>query len=124
MSAPIPPSPLPPWARLEVPTQPAAGGQTLNGNGTINLLFDQVFLVATEGGPYAVVLPDGRPDRAKVLRIYVPGTGTETVTFVVSGTFAKNVASYTFNALGGSLVLEWDGAAWQYIGGDATPSEP
>lgn len=117
-----PPSPIPPWSR---PVQSPLT-QTIFGADTVILTMDTTYLrqAAVTGpnntpqGPFAVAMPDGNYLR-QFKRIYIPSDAiATTATFNLSGHFA-GFTSLTFNTIAQSAVLEWDGAAWQLIGGNA-----
>jgi hypothetical protein len=92
--------------------------ETISGDGTINLNVDTTYLDKTAGGPYTVVLPNGN-HRRQIKRIYVPGgSQPTTATFNVTGLFV-GFTSLQFTTIATSAVLEWDGAKWQSIGGNA-----
>lgn len=116
------PSPTPPWARPVV----SPNTETLAGTGTIGLVYDTTYLNQTapadltdETVGYALVLPDGNYLR-QIKRIYVPkGNENTTAVFTVAGTFV-GFSTLIFNKLARAAVLEWDGAGWHLIGGNAT----
>lgn len=117
-----PPSPIPPWHR------PVQSGrvQTIKGTGSVDLMSDTTLLVATVNNPpkpISVTLPNGNFQR-QMKRIYIPGDQiANSESFNVTGKYA-GYDTLTFNQLGFSAVLEWDGATWQIIGGNATPNDP
>lgn len=111
-----PPSPIPPWAR---PTQNPRV-QTLVDN-TVPLVLDPdvAYLNQVGGGPNAMVMPNGNFLK-QMMRIYVlSGTIATTATWVFTGLFAGGFTHLTFNTTKYSALLEWDGAAWQLVGGNA-----
>ncbi len=125
------PSPQPPWLRS--PDSPLAN--SIFGDGIIALVYDTTYLnsqtiryVDPEAdplvvSPYVVTLPDGDYTR-QIRRIYIPGqniTPNTTAEFNVIGKF-NGFSGLTFNALGWSAVLEWDGVGWHLIGGNALPT--
>ena len=126
MQNPEVPSPIPPWQRTY--QNPQAGGITTDG--TINLLYNVSFLSSNSirmvGGvasPYQVVLPNGNYPR-QTIQIYNNSAycnlGTS-ATFQVSGQFAA-FRMLTFNNIGFSAVLFWDGNNWILTAGNAIPT--
>lgn len=117
-----PPSPEPPWARAVQSPQT----QLLGGAGVVSLTVDVTYLSQTAinpqdqsgNGPYAVTLPNGNYKRQYKRIFVVAGNAATTATFTVTGTFV-GFTSLTFNTLAWSAMLEWDGAGWQWIGGNA-----
>lgn len=114
------PNQTPPWERTSTSTQT----QTILEDGTVLLSTDTTFLdnivAAEDGEPYDVTLPDGNFVR-QVKQILVPTANHETTAqFMVTGNFA-GFTELLFDTLGTSAVLEWDGAGWHLIGGNATP---
>jgi hypothetical protein len=112
-----PPSPVPPWSRE------ARSGQTqrIVDNDVVNLAHDPTYLEKVVSDPSAsvtVTLPNGNR-KGQHKRIMIPGDSLATTeTFTVSGTFA-GFTTLTFDAVGYNALLEWDGAAWQFMGGNA-----
>ena len=112
-----PPSPLPPWHRpIQTPVV-----QIIYGDDTINLGVDVTYLektVSNPSVPVVVTLPDGNFLR-QYHRILIAGHLLATSeTFEVSGTFT-GLTSLTFNSVGHSALLEWDGGGWTMLGGNA-----
>lgn len=112
-----PPSPIPPWHR---PVQSPVV-QTMTEDGAVSLTTDVTYLkIGAGAGGKAITLPDGNYKR-QIKRVMIPGDqiyDTATWTMTVTG---AGFTSMVFDATGTSAVLEWDGAAWQMIGGNATP---
>lgn len=116
-----PPSPIPPWAR----TTQSPLVQTVSDATVTTLLLDPdiTYLSASQvsGTPitFNLILPNGNYLK-QMKRIYVPTAFiATTATFIVSGTFGGGFTSLTFNTVGFSALLEWDGTGWQMIGGNA-----
>ena len=116
------PSPIPPWHRpVQTPLV-----QVITGDDEVNLGVDTTYLVQETqqdgDAPYLVTLPDGNYLR-QIKRIYVRGDVQPTsAPFKMSGTFVSG-AFFLFNTTATAAVLEWDGTAWQLIGGNAQPSD-
>ena len=128
---PVVPSPIPPWKRAV--SSPRTN--TISSAGTIDLNYDTTYFDTqtsnNDGGTpskniaWGIVLPAGNYKR-QIIRLYIPGKNISTSPATFSVTCAPGVgAGFTtllFNNIGTSAVLEWDGSAWQLIGGNATPS--
>lgn len=115
-----PPSPLPPWSR---PTQSPLS-QVINDNTVAQILLDPDITYLNQAGNATnnLALPNGNFLK-QMKRIYVNSALiASTVTWIVSGTFAGGFTKLQFDRVGYSGFLEWDGAAWQWIGGNATLS--
>lgn len=112
-STPAIPSPTPPYARNS-----ATWGtpQTLEDDGEILLSRLTTYLVATTDK--TATLPDGSK-RQQPKNIFIPTDMlTTTGVWEVTGTFA-GFTKLRFTNLGQSAQLEWDGAGWQLVGGNA-----
>lgn len=120
------PSPTPPWHR---PVQ-SPDVQTMNGenyDNVIGLNYDTTYLDTDKpkdsndlNVAHEATLPDGNYKR-QIKRIYIPkGKENTTALWSVTGTFV-GFTSLKFNTLGRAAVLEWDGAGWHLIGGNAEP---
>lgn len=112
-----PPSPTPPWAR---PSQSPLT-QVIVDNTVAQILLDPniTFLNQVGGGPNSIALPNGAFLK-QYKEIYIPTqTIATTATWNVAGSFAGGFTKLVFNALGYSALLQWDGAGWQLIGGNA-----
>lgn len=118
----IPPSRTPPWGRdSQSPVQETLTEE--NNNGTLSLEPRVTYLRSTvpptsPATAYTVTLPAGTYARQEK-RIYIPGDIVATTApWKVAGTFL-GFGYLLFNSLGTSGVLEWDGNAWQWLGGTA-----
>ena len=116
-----PPSPIPPWHRPTV--QPVT--HSLVEDGTISLNTNLTYLNQTtpkdagdESVPYVAVLPNGNYKQQRKTIVIPAESVAETSIWSVTGTFV-GFTSLTFNDLGTSVELMWDGNGWQYIGGNA-----
>lgn len=115
-----PPSPEPPWARA---TQSPLVQTLVDTSVPIVLDPDITYLNQTQaaGAPItnAMVLPNGNHLK-QMKRIYVVSQSiASTATWVVAGLFAGGFTKLKFDTLGYSAFLEWDGTAWQLVGGNA-----
>jgi hypothetical protein len=115
------PAPTPPWLR---PVQSFAV-QNCFGDDAIDLGMDVTYLMQTspksDNSPYRLTLPNGNYQR-QFKRVYVhSSTAANTAPFLLVGAFV-GFASLIFNNTAFSAVLEWDGGAWQFAGGNAQPS--
>lgn len=111
-------NPISPWER---PAQSPVD-QSLYGAGAINLNSLTTLLESTadQSEPLVVTLPDGNYPR-QTKQILVPFANKDTTaTFRVTGTFV-GFGSLLFDKIGWSGLLEWDGAGWHLIGGNAKP---
>jgi len=126
MSDSIIPSPIPPWHRPVV----SPNVETLtedNDNGTMSLSMDTTYLNTSvlkqnHEDPYVVALPDGNYKR-QIKRIYIPkAIENTTAPWKLTGTFV-GFAWLRFDNIGRAAVLEWDGAGWHLIGGNAAPND-
>lgn len=121
-----PPSPIPPWHR---PVQSPVV-QTLNEDlvaDGISMNVDVTYLdsiVPLDAGDlsaaYQVALPNGNYQR-QIKRIFVVAANAlTTAAFEVTGTFVGfSKLRFFTDENGMSAVLEWDGAGWHVIGGNA-----
>ena len=121
------PSPIPPWQRPI--SNPRTNSMAVSG--TLDLTYDTTYfdndVSNNDGGdppvdtPWEIILPNGNYKR-QIIRLYIPGKNlaTSPATFVVTGTIA-GFTTLTFDSVGFSAVLEWDGdstsGTWQLIGG-------
>lgn len=93
---------------------------------------DVTYLNSNSAGTiYNLVLPNGTHLKQQK-RFYIPGgTIPLTAIWVVQGTFAGGWGYLQFDSLGFNALCEWDGLAWQLLGGTAgqatltnTPATP
>lgn len=126
MSDQVIPSPIPPWHRPVV----SPNVETLtedDDDGTLSLTMDTTYLNTdtlkeTPTDPYVVALPDGNFKR-QCKRIYIPkDKENSTAPWKVTGTFV-GFTYLQLDTLGRAAVLEWDGAGWHLIGGNAEPKD-
>lgn len=120
------PSPIPPWHRpVESPI-----AQTLTANdddGTISLNVAVTYLEtdtlkAEPDDPYVVALPDGNYQQ-QTKRVYIPKAFEETTApWRINGTFV-GFTYLLMNNIGRAAILEWDGAGWQMVAGNAEPKD-
>lgn len=115
------PSVSPPWSRPTVSPQI----QYLFDSGVVVLTCVTTYLTqATPADPdnldtpYALTIADGNY-RQQRKEIFIPGDFVATTApWNLTGTFG-GFTSITFNTLGTSAILNWDGSAWQLVGGNA-----
>lgn len=92
--------------------------ETLTGSGAANPAIFLTRLVSTSGGPYAITLAAGTYN-GQLKCFSAPVLTTQN--FVLTGTLA-GISSITFGTAGGgigySALLQWDGASWQWQGGN------
>ncbi len=120
MSTPVP-SPLPPWHRDNY----TGITETLDGDGEASIGCDTTYLSSIvpkdeddSDVPYLVTLPDGTVQR-QTKTIHVPaGNAATTAKFKVTGTFV-GFSALLFSTIAWSAMLQWDGAGWHWIGGNA-----
>lgn len=112
-----PPSPTPPWSRpVRTPAK-----QVIFEDDTISLESDTTYFekeIGDPSAPLSVVMPDGNylGQNKKLLITEDKRPTTETIN--ISGNFA-GINSLTLNTIGFNAVLEWDGAAWHLLAGNA-----
>ena len=111
MSAPVIPSPMPPYSRSG-----ASAWQILEDDGAVKLTVLPTYLVATTAK--TATLADGTV-RQQRKNIFIPADMLATTgEWTVTGTFA-GFGSMNFNGIAFAAELEWDGSGWQMIGGNA-----
>lgn len=114
-----PPSPQPPWSR---PVQSPLI-QTLSSN-LVPLVLDPSIAYLSQTSPTPVTnnmaMPNGNYLRQQFTFIIPNAAIATTVTWVFTGNFAGGFTMLTFNTLGYTAVVEWDGSAWQLMSGNAT----
>jgi len=93
--------------------------ETLTGSGSVNPAKFLTLLASTSGGPYAITIAAGTYiGQLKYLNSPV----TTTQNFVLTGALA-GIAQIEFGTAGGGVgytaLLQWDGAKWQWLGGNA-----
>jgi len=127
VNAPTVPSPIPPWCRPIV--SPLT--QYMTDGGVVDLGTDTTYLnqsvAGTETqnaatlGNYVITIADGNYKR-QIKRIYILGSAQPTTAgWECYGTFV-GCNSLQFNNASTAAVLEWDGTAWQIIGGNVQTS--
>lgn len=128
MNEPIIPSPTPPWHRpVQSPSTQSMNGE--NYDNVISLTMDTTYLdtdtwkdADDHTVPHVAELPDGNYKR-QIKRLYVPKDKENTTAlWQVTGTFV-GFATLKFDNIGRAAVLEWDGAGWHLIGGNAQPMD-
>lgn len=96
--------------------------ETVTGAAALNLNKITSNLDQTTPGPYAITIASGT-FVGQQKRITCKN-GTSSAEFDLTGTFTKGITTYKFGnisgAFAGSLVLQWDGASWHFMGGDAS----
>lgn len=118
---PYPPSPVAPWQRPAV--SPVA--QTLAGDGTASLSAVMTYLDSTtpkdaedESVPYVVALPDGN-HKQQMKNFQIPTASIEnSARWRIEGNLVGFIA-LGLDSVCQSASLQWDGAAWHMIGGNA-----
>lgn len=128
MSTDFCPSPTPPWHRPTLSPQTETFTED-NDAGTLSLTMDVSYLdsavlKAAPEDPYVAVLPDGNSKR-QTKRLFIASDKAQTsAPWKITGRFADFgwLLFTKATGLGGmSAVLEWDGAAWFQLGGNAVP---
>lgn len=112
------PAPVPPWARPAA--MQATQEQVLTGTSiAITAGPEKTFLC--QSGPTIVnnmTLPNGNsPGQFKDILIpqtFIPTTAT----WIITGSFAGGFATLTLDNISFNTMLEWDGSAWQIVGGN------
>lgn len=118
----MPPSPTPPWMSRGA-QNPLV--QVISMNDTVNLGMQATFLnqvLNTPPAPVTVNLPNGNFVNQAVQIMIRSDLIAGTETFIVVGTFAGGFTKLTFNTIGWSALLMWDGAGWVLQGGNAALS--
>lgn len=109
-----PPSPTPPYAR---PVQSPLVQELLDA-GTIMLTMNITKLNSSSATALTAVLPNGNYV-GQLKTIIIPNAAVATsATWNITGTFTL-ATTITLSQIAVAAVLEWEGAAWVLIGGNA-----